>query len=122
MVSTTLSRNTLQFNSATTSYYRTKVIFTLGSNSYPATITASSLGYFTFNTSDRGKTEQLDLTLSAPGVGVIPAPPSFGLAQRSANGHLQMTVSGTAGQGYIPCPGGNFLRLAIGKCSQADSP
>ena len=106
--SATLSRNTLQLNSATTSYYRTNVIFTLGSNSHPATIGAPSLGYFTFNTSDRGKTEHLDLTLSAPGVGVIPSPPSFGLAQRSANGRLQMAVSGNSGQGYIPCPAKTF--------------
>jgi hypothetical protein len=98
--SATLSPNTLQLNSAITSYFRTNVTFTFGSNSYPATIAGPSLGYFTFNNSDRGRMEAVDLTVSAPGVGIIPVSPAFTLARRLSSGQFQMTVAGSSGQGY----------------------
>jgi hypothetical protein len=98
--SATPSPNVLQLNSAITSYYRTNVTFTFGSKSYPVTIGAPALGYFTFTSADRGKTEQVDLTVSAPGVGVIPTPASFGVAQLLSGGQFQMTVLGSTGQSY----------------------
>jgi hypothetical protein len=110
--SATLSVNALQLNTVLTSYYRTNVTFTFGSNSYPASISTPALGYFTFSRADRGKTEPVDLTVSAPGVGVIPTPPSFGTAQRQSNGQFQMAVAGTAGQSYTLMASTNLVNWA----------
>src|SRR5690349_2575410 len=90
--SATLSPNTLQLNSVITTYYRTNITFTFGSNTYLMTISALSLGYFTISAADRGRTEQVDLTVSAPGV--IPNPPALDPAQRLSRGQFQMTVAG----------------------------
>ena len=98
--SATLSPNALQLNSASTSYWRTNVVFTVGTNSYAASLDAGSLGYFTFTTSDRGRMEQVDLTVSAPGVGQTPNPPEFSGSLALSHGQFQMTVSGTSGETY----------------------
>jgi len=98
--SATLSPNVLQLNSATTSYLRTNVVLTIGTNSYPATIAAPALGNFTFTTADRGRTEELDLTVTAPGVGLAGSRPAIGPSPHLSNGQFQMTVSGTIGQSY----------------------
>ncbi len=100
--SATPSANVLQLNSAITSYYRTNVTFTFGSNTYPATIATTNLGYFTFSTGDRGKTEAVDLAVNAPGVGaqVVITNPTFGTSKVLPDGRFQLMVSGTPGQSY----------------------
>ena len=98
--SATLSPNTLQLKSASTSYSRTNITFTLGANSYPVSIAPPSLGNFTFTTSDRGRMEEVNLTVYAPGVGNIPVRPSFASVPHLANGQFQMTVNGIVGRSY----------------------
>jgi len=98
--SATLSHNTLQLNSASTSYLRTNVLLSVGTNSYPAALGTNSLGYFTFTTSDRGRMEQVDLVVTVPGLGQPAAPPSFSSSGRLSHGQFQMAISGTAGQTY----------------------
>ncbi|MGO8926296.1 MAG: hypothetical protein ACLQU3_05320 [Limisphaerales bacterium] len=94
--SATLSPNALQLNSASTSYMRTNVMFTVGANTYPVAL-GTNLGYFTFTTADRGKMEQVDLTVTAPGLG---QPPRFTGSGGFSHGQFQMLMSGTAGQTY----------------------
>jgi hypothetical protein len=67
--SSTLSANALQLNNATTSYVRTNVFLTVNGTNYPATISAPALGSFTFGSADRGRLDEVDLTVTAPGVG-----------------------------------------------------
>jgi hypothetical protein len=62
----TPSPNVLQLSNATTSYFRTNLTLTIGTNTFPVTIAAPSTGSFTFGPADRGKTEQVDLTISDP--------------------------------------------------------
>jgi hypothetical protein len=95
--SATLSPNTLQLNSAITSYMRTNVVFNAGTVTYPARLSSGSLGYFNFSTADRGKMEQVDLTVNAPSLG---QPPRFTGSGGFSNGQFQMLMSGTAGQSY----------------------
>jgi len=97
--SATLSANTLQLNSASTSYMRTNVMFTVGANTYPVAL-GTNLGYFTFTTADRGKMEQVDLTVTAPGLGQPPSPPAFSGSGVLSHGQFQMLMSGTVGQTY----------------------
>src|SRR5947209_6161089 len=79
-------------------YIRTNVVLTVNGTNYPATISGAALGYFTFNTSDRGRMEQVDLTVSAPGIG--PTTPAFASSPRIVGGKFQLTVNGTIGQSY----------------------
>jgi hypothetical protein len=99
--SSTLSPNALALNSATTSYVRTNVFLTVNGTNYPATISAPALGTFSFGSADRGRLEEVDLTVTAPGVGgSTGGSPSFASPPHFVNGQFQMTVSGTIGQSY----------------------
>jgi hypothetical protein len=98
--SSTLSPNALALNSATTSYVRTNVFLTVNGTNYPATISAPALGTFTFGSADRGRLEEVDLTVTAPGVNGGTGGPSFTSTPHFVNGQFQMTVSGTIGQSY----------------------
>lgn len=97
--SATPSGTALILNSATTTYWRTNATLTLGTNTYPVTI-PSAPGFFTFTTADRGKMEQVDLAVYAPGLGANPAPAAFNGAHHTAGGQFQMTVVGSTGQTY----------------------
>jgi hypothetical protein len=98
--SSTLSPNTLALNSATTSYLRTNVYLTVNGTNYPATISVPATGSFTFNTADRGKLDRVDLTVFAPGVGVVPTNPSFATTPHMVNNQFELTINGTIGQNY----------------------
>jgi hypothetical protein len=98
--SVTLSPNALALNSTATSYVRTNVFLTVNGTNYPATISAPALGTFTFGSADRGRLEEVDLTVTAPGVTGGTGGPSFASTAHFVNGQLQMTVSGTIGQSY----------------------
>jgi hypothetical protein len=61
-----VSFNVLQLNAVSTSYLRTNVTVTLGDRTYSAAIVPPFTSTFRFGPSDRGKTEQVDLAISAP--------------------------------------------------------
>src|ERR1035438_1221647 len=100
--SSTLSPNALPLKSATTStsYVRTNVLLAVNGTNYPASISASALGNFTFNAADRGRLDPVDLTVVAPGVLGAVVAPSFASIPHFANGQFQLTVNGTVGQNY----------------------
>jgi hypothetical protein len=97
----TLSPNTLQLNSTATSYVRTNVFLTVNGTNYPATISLPALGTFTFGPADRGRLDEVDLTVTAPGVtGGTGGNPFFASTPHLVNGQFQMTVNATTGQSY----------------------
>jgi hypothetical protein len=97
----TLLPNTLQLNSTATSCVRTNVFLTVNGTNYPATLSSPALGTFTFGPADRGRLDEVDLTVTAPGVtGGTGGSPSFASTPHFVNGQFQMTVSGTIGQSY----------------------
>ena len=97
----TLPANTLQLNSTATSYVRTNVFLTVNGTNYPATLSTPALGTFTFGPADRGRLDEVNLTVTAPGVGgSTGGRPSFASPPHIVNGQLQMAVSGTIGQSY----------------------
>ena len=98
--STTLSPNALQLNSIATSYVRTNVFLTVNGTNYPATISAPALATFTFGSADRGRLEEVDLAVTAPGVTGGTGGPSFTSTPHFVNVQFQMAVSGTSGQSY----------------------
>jgi hypothetical protein len=99
--SSTLSPNALQLNSTATSYVRTNVFLTVNGTNYPATLSSPALSTFTFGPADRGRLDEVDLAVTAPGVtGSTGGSPSFASTPHFVNGQFQMTVSGTIGQSY----------------------
>ncbi len=97
----TLSPNTLELNGIATSYIRTNGFLTVNGNNYPATLSPTALGTFTFGPADRGRLDEVDLTVTAPGVtGSTGGSPSFASTPHFVNGQFQMAVSGTIGQSY----------------------
>ena len=110
---TVLSANTLQLNSAVTTYYRTNLSLSINGTNYPVTIVAPALGNFTFNTADRGRMEQVDLAISAPGIGGTPAPPFFASTPAMVNGKLQLTISGNPGQTYTILASSDLLNWTL---------
>jgi hypothetical protein len=98
--SSKLSPNALQLNCPATSYVRTNVFLTVNGTNYPATISAPALGTLTFGSADRARLDEVDLTVTAPGVTGGTGGPSFASTPHFINGQFQMTVSGTSGQSY----------------------
>lgn len=96
----TISANTLQLSNSSSSYIRTNITFSLNGTNYPAIISAPALGTFTFGPFDRGRMEQVNLTVSVSGLSVSNSNPAFATPPRIVNGQLQLAVSGTVGQNY----------------------
>jgi hypothetical protein len=95
-----LSPNTLQLNNSPTTYTRTNVFLTVNGTNYPATISTPALGTFTFGPFDRGRLEEVNLTVSIPGLSITNSNPSFTSPPQLVNGQFQLTVSGISGQKY----------------------
>ena len=96
----TVPANTLQLNSSATSYVRTNVFLTVNGTNYPATITAPALNTFTFGPADRGRLDEVDLTVNASGLtGLFPVP-SFASTPHFVTGQFQVTMNGNIGQSY----------------------
>ena len=95
----TLPTNTLQLNSTATSYVRTNIFLTVNGTNYPATLSTPALNSFTFGPADRGRLDEVDLTVNAPGI-VGAVNPSFASIPRFVGGQFQMTMNGNIGQSY----------------------
>ncbi len=97
----TLPANTLQLNSTATSYVRTNVFLTVNGTNYPASLSTPSLGTFTFGPADRGRLDEVDLLVSAPGLTVITNnAPSFVSTPHFVKGLFQLIMNGNIGQSY----------------------
>ncbi len=95
-----LSPNTLQLNNSPTTYIRTNIFLTVNGTNYPVTISAPALGTFTFGPFDRGRLEEVNLSVSIPGLSITNSTPSFNSPPRFVNGQFQLTVGGAIGQTY----------------------
>lgn len=97
----TLPANTLQLNNTATSYVRTNCFVTVNGTNYPATLSTSALGSFTFGPADRGRLDEVDLTVNAPGLsGNSGGAPTFASNPHFVNGQFQMNMNGNIGQIY----------------------
>lgn len=97
----TLPANTLQLNSTATGYVRTNIFLTVNGTNYPATLSAPALNTFTFGPADRGRMDEVDLSVNAPGLtGITNGRPSFASTARFVNGQFQLTMNGNLGQSY----------------------
>lgn len=64
--STTPTPNILSLEIGGATYFRTNIAVAIGSNTFSASISAPSTGTFSFGPADRGKTEEVDLTINDP--------------------------------------------------------